>query len=514
MSGKTIAVIIIAVLLVLGGGIGAAYYFGLFGGGPSGSNNPPVASFRIKTWVIGYEKPIDFDASDSYDPDGDDLSYSWKFGDGATGTGEKATHIYNSVGKFTITLTVSDGRGGTDEANRTIDINHNPSPSIKVLDPSGKSMSVGYTDVVMTFDASGSKDNANDIISYNWEFGDGTSGEGVTVEHAYPKLGVYKINLTVADSAGNSGKTSKSLVVNYRATYSGNLTITDLSVVGTPPVLAKDFGIPVEQGSGSISAVLLFNTTWYAPYNVPGNPFPAKITGLNALNLTILDAEKNAVARSEAYSDPSAISLFGQDWKACKISIPYKLINESGYGEWTARITPEPDLLSYLNVPYILTISVTPQHSGSLALYYEGYVTAADSNPVLNKTMDVEIPVVNGTYAITAMLMFDSGVIPGVPMGYQINDLDLYLYAPNGTATAFSNISGTQDMYDFINNTNISSVPPQFPPPTFTYQFEFVMYYAKSFNGLQPGDWKVGISLKQGARVQYWLTINAVYLSK
>lgn len=513
MSGKIIAVIIIAILLVAGGGIGAAYYFGLFGNGGHAGNSPPVASFRIKTWNIGYQKPISFDASDSYDPDGDDLSYSWNFGDGASGAGETVSHTYNSVGKFTIKLTVSDGKGGNADAEKTIDINHIPSASIKVLDPSGKTLSSGYTDIVMTFDASGSKDDSGDIVTYGWEFGDGSSGGGAITEHAYPRLGVYKINLTVEDSAGNTAKTSKSLVVSYRAVYSGNLTIADFIGGASQLALAKDFGIPVEQGSGSISAVLSFNTTWYAPseISIPGSPFPLKITGLSALNLSILDTEKSLIGSSEAYGDPSVISLYGSDWKTCKINIPYKLIDSSGYGEWTARILPEFDLLSYLNVPYILTISVTPQHSGSLSLSYEGYITTADSayipgpsgsEPLANTTMDFVIPVVNGTYGITATLMFDSGVIQGVPFGYLINDLDLCLCSPDGTPVAYSNVSVTN--IDELNITNV----------TVTYQFEFVVHYAKNAAGLEPGDWNVGISLKQGVRVQYWLTVSAIYATK
>jgi len=51
------------------------------------------------------------------------------------------------------------------------------------------------------FDASASTGN---ILTYEWNFGDETTGTGVTPSHTYHKTGTYTVTLTVKDVAGNN----------------------------------------------------------------------------------------------------------------------------------------------------------------------------------------------------------------------------------------------------------------------------------------------------------------------
>ena len=51
------------------------------------------------------------------------------------------------------------------------------------------------------------------IVSYAWNFGDGTSGSGRTTSHAFSRQGTYLITLTVANDAGLSASSTQSLSV-------------------------------------------------------------------------------------------------------------------------------------------------------------------------------------------------------------------------------------------------------------------------------------------------------------
>ncbi len=63
---------------------------------------------------------INFYGSSSTDSDGTIMSYAWDFGDGRTEIDADTPHEYNDVGTYTVTLTVTDDDGNTDDC--TIDI--------------------------------------------------------------------------------------------------------------------------------------------------------------------------------------------------------------------------------------------------------------------------------------------------------------------------------------------------------------------------------------------------------
>jgi PKD repeat protein len=158
----------------------------------------PVATFKF----ICRGTTCNFDASGSKDLYGTITSYSWNFGDQATGTGATVTHTYASGGAYSAKLTVTDNDAATGTKMQTVTINP------------VASFTFSCNGLTCSFDGSGSKDLSATITSYAWNFGDGTSGAGITFGHTYAVGNSYQVRLTVTDSIGATGIQSQTVSVN------------------------------------------------------------------------------------------------------------------------------------------------------------------------------------------------------------------------------------------------------------------------------------------------------------
>lgn len=85
-------------------------------------NRAPLAIVVASQTTAQSSLTTTLDATGSSDPDGDSITYSWSFGDGETGTGGKPSHTYTSVGMYTATVTVSDGKGGVQSASVVLSV--------------------------------------------------------------------------------------------------------------------------------------------------------------------------------------------------------------------------------------------------------------------------------------------------------------------------------------------------------------------------------------------------------
>jgi PKD repeat protein len=174
-----------------------------------GGEIPPVADPGGPYAALATEQ-VQFNGSNSVDPDGAILEYLWDFGDGDVGEGVRPTHVYQSEGTYTVSLTVIDDLGLTDVATTEAVIGAAPNqPPVAVP---GQQYT-GSTGRPVQFDGSESYDPDGEIVSYAWDFGDGETGEGVEPTHTYTDLGIYFVSLTVTDDEGATGTARTTVVI-------------------------------------------------------------------------------------------------------------------------------------------------------------------------------------------------------------------------------------------------------------------------------------------------------------
>jgi PKD repeat protein len=107
--------------------------------------------------------------------------------------------VFADPGAHIVTLTVTDSKGQSDKATQAVRVtSSNQAPSAAFIwgatDPK--------TRALVSFDASASVDVDGQVATYVWNFGDGTTGNGIVGDHRYAAPGKYPVTLTVTDNAG------------------------------------------------------------------------------------------------------------------------------------------------------------------------------------------------------------------------------------------------------------------------------------------------------------------------
>jgi PKD repeat protein len=157
---------------------------------------------------------VQFDASQSTSGPGNPITtYSWNFGDGGTASSGSAfaQHSFNSPGTFIVTMTIADAFGRSAQAVNPITISPGGVGLTADFVTSPSSPVSGQT---VFFNAATSRAApGTSIVSYDWNFGDGTTGSGPTPTHAYTANGGYTVSLTVTDNQGHTAVKTTTITV-------------------------------------------------------------------------------------------------------------------------------------------------------------------------------------------------------------------------------------------------------------------------------------------------------------
>jgi PKD repeat protein len=148
-----------------------------------------------------------FDASTS---NGTVSQFRWDFGDGDTSSGQTATHAYEDPGTYFVQLTLVDPQGRTAVTTQTITVGQGTAPVAQfVFSPTDPMPG----DVVFFNGGASTAAPGRRIVSYTWDFGDGTGASGATASKLYTIARTYTVTLTVTDDLGRTHVLSRTVTV-------------------------------------------------------------------------------------------------------------------------------------------------------------------------------------------------------------------------------------------------------------------------------------------------------------
>ena len=198
------------------------------GGGPtpepSGNQPPDTPEKPVGPTFI--EQGINYKyVAIADDPDGDGIRYRFDWGDGnmsnwsafvEANSSISMNHSWNKITTYAIRVIAQDEEESNSSWSSPLNVTVS-SFETEEKDPVPDFILAGIlsTNTTIVFDGSLSFDEDGAIVSYVWEFGDGSTGTGMNPSHIYKIPGEYMVVLTVTDNTGKS--CNKSMVVSIEA---------------------------------------------------------------------------------------------------------------------------------------------------------------------------------------------------------------------------------------------------------------------------------------------------------
>ena len=216
-------------------------------------NPRPVPAFSNSQACLPYESVVF--SNNSTVANAATLSYAWNFGDPSSGAANSSvqtspSHYYAATGSYNVTLTVTSSDGCVKDSIRSVsNIYAQPAASFTV---NPENCFDTTTTVTSTSTGSGAT-----ITGWFWDFGDASTGTGLTANHTYATPGTYIIKHWVKTNNNCFSDTvSQSVLINPLPTAAFNystptcaskrVNFTDVSVAnaGTLNEWQWDFGDP------------------------------------------------------------------------------------------------------------------------------------------------------------------------------------------------------------------------------------------------------------------------------
>lgn len=198
---------------------------------------PPQASFTHAA-IVAVGQPVSFSNTST----GDQLAFTWAFGDGGSSNETNPTHAYASSGTYTVTLTASSPVGA-DSFSSVVTVQQGPTASFTSSSPDALGEVTTFTNT-----------SSGNSLSFAWDFGDGSpisSTENPT--HTYTLPGSYVVTLTATNPIHSDIFTATvAILLPPQASFSSNQPVQlGQTMVFTNTSTGDDLSFSWDFGDGS-----------------------------------------------------------------------------------------------------------------------------------------------------------------------------------------------------------------------------------------------------------------------
>ncbi|MCZ2223528.1 MAG: PKD domain-containing protein [Chitinophagales bacterium] len=227
-------------------------------------NNDPTVNFNASTTNGCYPLKVQFSDA-SIANSGNNIQWLWDFGDGNFSNQQNPQHTYTIAGSFTVSLQVKNSKGCSAQLSypNYINVPTGVKANFNVVAATNCSLPANIS---FTNTSSGSG-----LLSYQWDFGDGTTSSQQTPTHTYNSNGSYTVTLIVTNNNGCSDTIVKPNIVNVGAVNA------DFSFSGhcvNAPIIFTNTSIP----SSAVSYTWYFGDGTTSTQTNPQNIFQTAST--------------------------------------------------------------------------------------------------------------------------------------------------------------------------------------------------------------------------------------------
>ena len=371
---------------------------------PVDVNNPPVANIEINAQQ---NLTVSLSAAGSSDLDNDTLNYAWNFNDESTRSGVEVSYEFLTKGDKTISLLVTDGKGGAESIEVMVRVSQANQPPIA-------NFTVMPNLLTLQFDASVSQDPEQDTLTYLWDFGDAQTSTLANPTNVYAAVGTYSVTLTINDSYNQSVSVIRDVVVDMTI---NPVPVPVINVISNANGMVSVSADASTDDGSIVLYVWSFNSQALANDVLAAHTFMS--SGEKTITLTVVD-EKGASAstfevltiadkppeailtvRTKTFLDVTFSSMGSLDPEGSEVSFAWT------FGDGSSSNLPNP-AHSYTQADtYVVTLIVTDSAGISTTVNTSVMVaeeTIANKKPVAIITKN---DLGNGRYQFSAASSYD-----------------------------------------------------------------------------------------------------------